>query len=133
MADGNVEPDVVSVAVTDHFRARYKTFPKKNRDKISAFILEVRKRGFEFLEGRNKFSDDVNPDDPEFISKVRYVREHCLWHYHVGIHDYELGTIFGDRTSMFVLHYNRFTPTCISVNHLSPHPPFELPTLEMFT
>ncbi|MGC6032817.1 hypothetical protein [Enterobacter hormaechei] len=123
----------VNVSVTEHFKARYKTFPRANREKISAFISEVMKTGFANLEGRNKFSDDVSTDDPDFIAKVKFVNEHCLWHYHVGIHEYELGTPYGDRTSMFVLHYKRIDPANISVNHLSPHPPFTLPTLEMFT
>ncbi len=131
MANGSV--DVVDVGVTEHFKARYKEFPRQNRLKISAFILEVKKNGFGNLEGRNKYSDDVSTDDPDFVSKVQFVNAHCLWHYHVGIHNYEPNTPFGDRTSMFVLHYKRFDPTHISVNHLSPHPPFELPTLEMFT
>lgn len=123
----------VNVSVTEHFKARYKMFPRANREKISAFISEVMNSGFANLEGRNKFSDDVSTDDPDFIAKVRFVNEHCLWHYHVGIHDYEPGTPYGDRTSMFVLHYKRIDPANISVNHLSPHPPFTLPTLEMFT
>lgn len=89
--------------------------------------------GFTNLEGRNKFSDDVSTDDPDFIAKVTFVNEHCLWHYHVGIHEYDPDTVHGDRTSMFVLHYKRNDPANISVNHLSPHPPFTLPTLEMFT
>lgn len=128
MANGSV-----NVSVTEHFRARYRNYPPKNRKKISKFIAEVKANGFGGLEGRNKFSDDVSPDDPDFVVKVRFVHEHCLWHYHVGIHIYEPDTPYGDRTSMFVLHYKRFDPTNISVNHLSPHPPFVLPTLEMFT
>lgn len=128
MANGSI-----TVSLTEHFRARYKTFPKKNRDKISAFIAEVKANGFAGLEGRNKFSDDVDPDDPDFVAKVQFVREHCLWHYHVGIYFYKPGTPHGDRTSMFVLHYKRIDPRNISINHLSPHPPFNLPTLEMFT
>lgn len=124
---------VINVSVTEHFKARYKTFPKRNRDKISKFISEVKLNGFGGLEGRNKFSDDVSTNDPDFIAKVRFVNEHCLWHYHVGIDYYEPNTPHGDRTSMFVLHYKRFNPTHISVNHLSAHPPFTLPTLAMFT
>ncbi|EOJ9005026.1 hypothetical protein ACOVH1_003369 [Klebsiella pneumoniae] len=128
MANGSVD-----VSVTAHFRARYRQFPPKSRQRISTFINEVMKNGFANLEGRNKFSDDVSPDDPDFIAKVQFVYEHCLWHYHVGIHDYEMDKPYGDRTSMFVLHYKRHNPASISVNHLSPHPPFTLPTLEMFT
>ncbi|MEC3939352.1 hypothetical protein [Leclercia adecarboxylata] len=128
MANGSV-----NVSVTEHFKARYKTFPPSSRKKISTFIQKVMESGFTNLEGRNKFSDDVSTDDPDFIAKVRFVHEHCLWHYHVGIHEYEPSTPYGDRTSMFVLHYKRHDPANISVNHLSPHPPFTLPTLEMFT
>lgn len=133
MANGPVAATLVDVSVTEHFKARYKNFPEKNRKKISRFIAEVRANGFAGLEGRNKYSDDVSPNDPDFVAKVRFVNEHCLWHYHVGIDCYEPGTLHGDRTSMFVLHYKRMSPTKISVNHLSPHPPFTLPTLEMFT
>ncbi|HGT2664506.1 TPA: hypothetical protein ACM2MD_000067 [Raoultella planticola] len=128
MANGSV-----NVSVTEHFKARYKNFPPKSRRKISAFIKEVMEGGFAQLEGRNKFSDDVSTDDPDFLAKVHFVNEHCLWHYHVGIHYYEMDKPHGDRTSMFVLHYKRHDAANISVNHLSPHPPFTLPTLEMFT
>lgn len=119
--------------LTEHFKERYKDFPKSNRKKISAFLIHIMKHGFDGLEGRNKYSDDVSRDDPLFVSKVRFVNEHCLWHYHVGIHEYKDGTEFGDRTSMFVLHYSRLQPNLIRVAHLSPHPPFDLPSLEMFT
>lgn len=124
----------VTVALTEHFKARYRDFPNPSRKKISAFIAHVRVHGFDGLEGRNKFSDDVSRDDADFVAKVQYVRLHCLWHYHVGIHIYDPeNTTHGDRTSMFVLHYKRDEPTKITIADLSPHPPFKLPTLEMFT
>lgn len=124
---------VIEAKLTDHFQQRYKTFPRPNRVKISTFLMHVMNFGFEGLEGRNKYSDDVSPDDPDFVSKVRFVNAHCLWHYHVGIHEYKEGTEFGDRTSMFVLHYSRVETNLVRVAHLSPHPPFDLPSLEMFT
>jgi len=128
------EPVVlVDARLTEHFKARYQSFPPKNRKKISSFLVHVMKNGFDGLEGRNKFSDDVSTDDPEFVIKVKFVREHCLWHYHIGIHEYEPDTDFGDRTSMFVLHYSRMAANVVRVAHMSPHPPFTLPTLNMFT
>lgn len=127
------EPVVVDAKLTNHFKDRYKSFPDKNRKKISAFILHLMKRGYDGLEGRNKFSDDIHRDDPDFVTKARFVHQNCLWHYHIGIHEYEEGTKFGDRTSMFVLHYTRHEVNVVRVAHMSPHPPFTLPTLEMFT
>lgn len=127
------EPLVVDAKLTNHFKTRYQGFPAKNRRKISAFILHLMKRGYDGLEGRNKFSDDIDHDDPEFVIKARFVNQHCLWHYHIGIHHYDEDSKFGDRTSMFVLHYTRHEFGVVKVAHMSPHPPFTLPTLEMFT
>lgn len=124
---------LLDAKLTDHFKERYKTFPPKNRRKISAFLIHIIKYGFDNLEGRNKFSDDVSKEDPEFVEKVKFVREHCLWHYHIGIHEYCADTEFGDRTSMFVLHYSRVSANVVRIVHISPHPPFTLPTTNMFT
>ncbi|MBM7346087.1 hypothetical protein [Pantoea coffeiphila] len=124
---------LIDAKLTDSFKNRYKTFPKDSRKKISAFLLHIIKNGFDGLEGRNKFSDDVSHDDPDFVMKVRFVNEHCLWHYHIGIHEYDPESKFGDRTSMFVLHYSRMEANIVRVAHMSPHPPFELPALSMFT
>lgn len=125
--------DLVDTTISESFKERYKNFPQKNRLKISAFIAHVKNNGFENLEGRNKFSDDISTNDPDFIAKVKFVREYCLWHYHIGIDCYASDSIFGDRTSMFVLHYSRVEVNKMRVVDMSPHPPFTLPTTQMFT
>lgn len=123
----------IDAKLTEHFKNRYKKFPPKNRKKISAFLVHVIKNGFDGLEGRNKFSDDVSTNDVDFVEKVKFVRENCLWHYHIGIHEYDKTNEVGDWTSMFVLHYSRIEPNLVRVAHMSPHPPFRLPTKAMFT
>lgn len=124
---------LIDAALTPQFAKRVQGYPRQNRLKILNFIRHLQSFGFDNLPGRNKPSDDISKDSPDFIGVVRFVREHCLWHYHIGIHEYELGTPHGDQTSMFVLHYSRKRPDFVRVVHMSAHPPFEQPTIEMVT
>jgi len=85
------------------------------------------------LDGRNKPSWDVPANDPCFITKVDYAKEHNLHHYHVGVPDYDdvEGTGFG-QVSQYVLHYqllkNEFGHVLKVVDYGEP-PPFDLPAL----
>lgn len=49
-------------------------------------MAHVRDFGLHDLVGRNKSSDNVPTDDPNWTAKVKYAQEHNLWHYHIGIH-----------------------------------------------
>lgn len=104
-------------------------FPPDDQTKILAFINAVKSNGLVNLEGRNKNSDEVPKDDVEFVSKVRTAQAHKLWHYHIGIVDYDLTKPFGNRTSEYVLHYkNEMIPDEIKIVDFSSHPPFRPPT-----
>ena len=63
--------------------------------------------------------------DPDFLKKVEFVREHNLWHYHIGIPSYDLSPN-GYSTSQYVLHYIRQEDYIVIVD-MSDHSPFELP------
>lgn len=73
---------------------------------INAFVEHVEQSGFVGLAGRNKPSDEVPTDDPNWREKVKYAQAHNLWHYHIGIPDYADG-VKGDKTSEYILHYIR--------------------------
>ena len=102
-------------------------YPVADQLKIRRFVQHLETYGFDDLQGRNKSSDNVPTDDPNWLTKVRYAQAHQLWHYHIGIPDYQ--GINGDMTSEYVLHYQRFDDEIVLVD-MSPHPPFELPSVD---
>lgn len=114
----------MNVDLSLSFENKLKNFPKSDRDKIFNFISHVRKYGLTELAGRNKSSDNVPKNDPNWRYKVAYTQRHHLWHYHIGIICYK--GVFGDQTSEYVLHYIRLDDT-IKLVAMSSHPPFELP------
>ena len=125
--------DLVQVSLSNSFKDRFKRFSPQARRLISSFIAHVKNFGFDNLPGRNKFSDDIDTNSPNFLHDVRLVNEHCLWHYHLGYYEYDESKPHGDKTSMFVLHYSRQTPSEILIVDFGPHPPFKLPLLSMLT
>jgi len=108
------------------FLKEFPNFPSKDQDAIAQFIEHIINFGFFGLEGRNKNSDNVDKDDPHFSQKVKYAQDNALWHYHIGILRYDHNKPFGDRTSEYVLHYQRFSET-IKIVDYTAHPPFRLP------
>ncbi|AHF77936.1 Putative phage associated protein [Sodalis praecaptivus] len=104
-------------------------FPPSDQLKIKNFIKHVQAHGLNNLEGRNKNSDNVPTDDKDFVKKVKLAQAHRLWHYHIGIVDYDMTKSFGDRTSEYVLHYkNELSPGELRIIDFSTHPPFRPPT-----
>lgn len=118
----------MNVTFGKEFLRELKHYPKPDRLKILSFAKQIEVEGFGNLPGRNKFSDDVDTDDPEFIKKVRYVNAHCLWHYHIGIRKYDTSKPHGDMTSEYVVHYCRKAFDFVKLVDFSAHPPFRLPT-----
>lgn len=102
------------------------TIEKEQQTKVYNFAKHVKSSGLNGLEGRNKSSAMVPTSDPEYINKVKRATEKKFWHYHVGIEFYENGS-FGDRTSMWVLHYANHEPHYLRLGMLDFHPPFRLP------
>ena len=117
----------ISVTLGELFAKELKHFPQSDRLLINKFIVHIQNFGFTNLEGRNKSSDNVYKDDPYFAQKVKYAQENHLWHYHIGILAFDLSKPFGDRTSEYVLHYQRFSDR-IKIVDYSAHPPFNLPS-----
>lgn len=116
----------MKVEFGDDFGKKFKNFPKNDRFKIFEFIYHVENFGFVGLQGRNKSSDHVPTDDPNWSQKVTYAQRYQLWHYHIGIPNYQ-GTKQGDLTSEYILHYRLLEDRIILVA-MSTHPPFQLPS-----
>ncbi len=95
---------------------------------IKAFADHLKQYGFEGLEGRNKPSHDVPTDDPDWREKVHYAQQHNLWHYHIGIPEYQLSNQ-GDKVSEYILHYIKMD-NGIKIVDFNQHPPFKLPAIE---
>lgn len=55
-----------------------------------------------------------------------YAQKYCLWHYHIGVPHY-VGE-FGDMTSEYILHYQRFDDRIVLLD-ITAHPPFVLPVI----
>lgn len=116
----------MKVTFGENFTRYYFNFPKSDQAKIREFITHVETYGLTQLKGRNKSSDNVPTNDPNWTNKVAYAQKHKLWHFHIGIPDYTLSEK-GDYVSEYILHYQLFDDE-IKLVSMSYHPPFELPT-----
>lgn len=128
MDEAESEKDL-SVNFGTIFINRFNNFPVKDQQKIFDFTQHIQINGFSGLPGRNKASTDVDKDDHLFIEKVRYAREHSLYHYHIGIPDYKKDNQIGDWTSEYILHY-KYLDNVVTILDLDSHPPFTLPSEE---
>lgn len=115
----------LDVKFTPLFEQWLKNYPIADQIKIADFILHVRQYGFSGLQGRNKSSDHVPKDDPNWSERVSYAQKYHLWHYHIGIPCY-IKSEQGDYVSEYLLHYMKYDDYIILVD-MTPHPPFHLP------
>lgn len=109
------------------FRKEFSNLPLQDQLAITAFAQHLMIFGFDNLEGKNKPSDDVPSGDPRWREKVSYAQKHHLWHYHIGIKKYDMTKPFGERTSEYVIHYQKLGNMIRLVDY-SSHPPFKLPS-----
>lgn len=116
----------MKVSLGGKFALNFLNFPKADKEKILAFIAHVELHGLTALQGRNKSSDNVPTDHPNWLKIVKYAQKYQLWHYHIGIPHYQTANN-GEQVSEYVLHY-RLENDGIKIVDLSPHPPLELPT-----
>ncbi len=116
----------LSVEFGQEFINRFENYPPKDIEKIKGFVQHVSEKGLNDLPGRNKSSDNVDTNDHDFIKKVSHAKKHNLWHYHIGIPQYDKTNKFGDWTSEWVIHYQRLGNE-IHIVELDDHPPFTLP------
>lgn len=61
------QPGAVKVLLGKLFAQAYVNFPESDRRKIMLFIQHLSTYGFHGLVGRNKSSDNVHPDDPNWL------------------------------------------------------------------
>lgn len=119
----------MNVALGKLFAIELQRYPEDDRKKILSFVIHLKINGFNHLQGRNKFSDDIDWSDPNYTEKSEYVKLHCLWHYHIGIEKYDTSKKVGDWTSEYVIHYCRPDARDVKIVDFSAHPPFRLPTI----
>lgn len=117
----------MKVILADKFQEHLPEFDDEKRQAVMNFVTYVSANGLRGLQGRNKSSVPINPRTKKQQANSAYAQKHCLWHYHIGIPEY-VGE-YGDMTSEYVLHYQRFNDRIVIVD-LLPHPPFVLPVLE---
>ena len=129
------------------FDLRLKGLGKQERKAVfTHFISTFEQGGFEGLNTytlngypvRNKSSDNVDTDHPNFSTLVKYAQKHKLWHFHIGFYDYNY-EIKGyevspknDLTSQWVVHYQLHGDSHINAIDITPHPPFDLPPEDKF-
>ena len=116
----------MEVLLSEQFKAELKNFPQLDKEKITSFILHIQHQGMENLPGKNKPSHDVPRNDPKWLDKVSYAQHHNLWHYHIGIPNYNTDCPRGEQTSEYILHYIK-GDGFIKIVDFSAHPPFKLP------
>ncbi len=117
----------IQVYLNPQFAKELQRFPIKDQEKIANFILHIRNYGFVGLAGRNKNSDEVDKDDPEWLDKVTYAQKYNLWHYHIGIPKYDTTKGCGDWTSEYIIHYV-MQENFVTLVDFNCHPPFKLPS-----
>lgn len=117
----------MNIEFSDNFKTCLPTFDDNIRQAVLIFVAHVRQNGLRGLQGRNKSSAPQNPRTKKERANFDYAQKHCLWHYHIGI-PYYVGE-FGDMTSEYILHYQKFDDEIILID-IAIHPPFILPTLE---
>ena len=120
----------MQVQITPKFEEYLKeNFNDEDLEVIGQFVYHVELYGLEGLQGRNKKSDDIDTNDPNWLTKVRFVNQYNLWHYHIGINETWYGyqeSPKGDFTSEYVIHYMKEKDRIVLV-YMSSHPPFKLP------
>lgn len=116
----------MKVIMGSMFAQYFLNFPRQDQEQIRAFVKHVELYGLNNLKGRNKSSDHVPHHHSNWSERVAYAQKHKLWHYHIGIPNYEI-TQNGEYVSEYILHYIR-EENEIKLVALSYHPPFELPS-----
>ncbi|WP_439256877.1 hypothetical protein [Lonepinella sp. BR2271] len=120
----------MNVTFAPSFSQKLRDFIRTDREKVFDFAKHVEQHGFTGLQGRNKSSDQVPSTDPNRKAKIRYAKQHNLWHYHIGIPYYRQSSQ-GDWVSEFVVHYIK-QDNQITLIDIMPHPPFKLPHIEQY-
>lgn len=117
----------MKVRASNYFSRLFFTLSDEHQQKVLDFVQYVSDNGLKGLIGRNKSSAPINPRTKRQRANFAYAQKHCLWHYHISIPEYKGDD--GDRTSEYVLHYQKLNDEIVLVD-IGIHPPFILPTLE---
>ena len=95
--------------------------------KVAVFLTHLENKGFLGLQGRNKKSNNPETSDYNFHQKATFAIQNKLFHYHIGIPEYE-SSPQGDLTSEYVIHYSfDELQGFVDVICVDFHPPLQLP------
>jgi hypothetical protein len=114
------------VETSEFFLNKIKSFSNEDKLKIMNFINHIKVNAFQDLVGRRKHSREVPEGTKDMQEKIDKANLHNLWHYHIGIPNYDTSGGIGDYTSEYVLHYTVKSRKVLIVD-INNHPPFELP------
>ncbi len=125
---------------SEHFWRKIKGFSKSSRSKILKIVLESKKgtaalNNYQIpdsiLPVRNKNSENVDKNDPDFIAKVKFAQANNLWHIHAGFYNiageypiydgYKESTKKVDLVSQWMLHYS-VTNGSVKFHDATTHP-----------
>jgi hypothetical protein len=118
----------MNVIFSSSFELEYDSISAEEQDKVDDFREHVQKYGLTGLVGRNKKSDDI-PTGNNQDALIKYVQDNKIWHYHIGLPEYNKSKGIGRYVSDVILFYRRF-PDSIKIIKLASHSPFKLPTEE---
>ena len=113
----------MKVTFSDPMKAQLPEFSDEIRQAVLNFVTHVKEHGLRGLQGRNKSSVPDNVHTKKERVNYAYAQKHCLWHYHIGIPCY-IGED-GNRTSEYILHYQRFDDGIVIMD-MTAYPPFAL-------
>lgn len=116
----------MKVIFSEDFQQRLLQFDNDKRQAVLQFVAHVKQHGLKGLAGRNKSSTLPNPFTKRQKADFEYAQKNCLWHYHIGIPHY-VGE-YGDMTSEYILHYQRFDDRIVLLD-ITAHLSFMLPTI----
>lgn len=87
------------------FLEEYKNYPKDQQNAVALFIKTFLTYGlndFSKFEGKVACSwKGLSDNHPHFT----FAKDNSLWHYHIGIPDYQQSPYFEYKTSDYVLHF----------------------------
>ena len=120
----------MKVITSDWFKyEQYPTLQAGFKLKLQDFLQHAADDDLDGLKGRNKRSDDADPNNHNFMQNTQYAHDNELWHYHLGLPKFETSK-YGDLTSDWILHYQRFD-TYIKIIQIAKHP-FKFPDEHMY-
>lgn len=121
-----------TVEFSVHFDRLYRGLPAFDQDRVDDFTEHFESYGLTGLPGKIAPSWKVPGEDPQYYEKVAFAQEHNLWHYHIGVPEYQLSVSGKYSTSDWVVHFQRgFGDISIRLVDYDFHSPMTLPAADL--